>query len=323
VVRSDLSIEATAADSADARTLIAELDAEIARIYPGAPIHGLTPAELDDRRVAFLVARVAGQPVACAAMRELGGGIGDIRRMYVRPAFRGRGIARAMLGALERDARQRGLDLLRIETGDGQPEAIALYRSSGYLPIPPFGEYVGNPVSRCFEKHIAEAARIRLATSDDCAAINDILNYYVERTTATFITEPQTLDQRLAWFDDRSGAHPVVVADLAAEIVGWAALSVFRTRAAYSRTVELGVYVRHDRQRRGIGRCLVDDLLTRAGAADHHVVVGGACSESTASIALLENRGFVRAGHLHQVGYKFGRWLDVVFLERILGGGGG
>jgi GNAT superfamily N-acetyltransferase len=88
-------IEATAADSADARMLIAELDAEIARIYPGAPIHGLTPAELDDRRVAFLVARVAGQPVACAAMRELGGATCEIKRMNVRPAFRGRGIARA------------------------------------------------------------------------------------------------------------------------------------------------------------------------------------------------------------------------------------
>jgi phosphinothricin acetyltransferase len=178
-------------------------------------------------------------------------------------------------------------------------------------------------VSRCFEKRIAEAIRIRLAAPGDCAAINDILNYYVEHSTATFITEPQTLDQRLAWFDDRTEAHPVVVAELAKEIAGWAALSVFRARAAYSRTVELGVYVRHDRHRRGIGGFLVDDLLARARTADHHVVVAGACSESTASIALLEGRGFVRAGHFHQVGYKFGRWLDVVFLERILGGEGG
>jgi phosphinothricin acetyltransferase len=319
-VRPAASIEATSAGSADARTLIAELDAEIARIYPGAPIHGLTPAALDDPRVAFLVARVAGQPVACGAMRELGGSAGEIKRMYVRPAFRGRGIARALLDALERDAGRRGIALLRIETGERQPEAIALYRSSGYVPIAPFGEYVGNPVSRCFEKHLAEPIRIRLATPGDCPAINDILNYYVEHSTATFITEPQTLAERRAWFNDRSEAHPVVVAELAAEIAGWAALSVFRPRAAYSRTVELGVYVRHDRHRRGIGGSLLDDLLARARAADHHVVVAGACSESAASIALLEGRGFVRVGHLHQVGYKFGRWLDVVFLQRVLDG---
>lgn len=102
--------------------------------------------------------------------------------------------------------------------------------------------------------------RIRRATVAAAQAVNDILNYYVEHTTATFILTPQTLDERLAWFDGRTDAHPVIAAEVEGVVVGWAALSGFRTRAAYAHTVELGVYLRHDMHRRGIGRGLVEAL---------------------------------------------------------------
>ena len=159
---------------------------------------------------------------------------------------------------------------------------------------------------------------LRTATRDDCSAINDILNHYVVGSTATFITEPQSLDERLSWFDGRGATHPVIVADVGGRVVGWAALSPFRTRAAYSKTVELGVYVHHGHHRLGIGRALVAELLVRAQAAGLHVVVAGCCSETTASIGLLEASGFRRVAHFHEVGHKFGRWLDVVFMERLL-----
>jgi L-amino acid N-acyltransferase len=159
---------------------------------------------------------------------------------------------------------------------------------------------------------------LRTATRDDCHAINAILNHYVAHTTATFITEPQTLEERLDWFEGRSDRHPVVVADVNGETVGWAALSSFRVRAAYAHTAELGVYVHHDHHRRGIGRALVAETVARGRAAGLHAIVGGCCSESTASIALLEASGFRRVAHFQEVGFKFGRWLDVIFLERLL-----
>ena len=159
---------------------------------------------------------------------------------------------------------------------------------------------------------------IRLATRDDAEAINSIQNYYVERSTATFLTEPLTLQERLAWLHERSPDHPVTVALSEGAVVGWGALGTFRPRAAYARTAELSVYVHHEWHRRGIGRAVILDLLTRARALEYHALVGGCCSEATPSVALLEALGFSRVGHFPEVGRKFGRWLDVVFLQRLL-----
>ena len=159
---------------------------------------------------------------------------------------------------------------------------------------------------------------IRLATRADAAAINDIQNYYAIHSTATFLTEPVTLEQRLGWLQDRSQIHPVTVAQVDGVTMGWGALDTFRNRPAYRHTTEFSVYVHHDRHRRGIGRAIMLDLVERARTLGHHALVGGCCSESTAVIALLENLGFARAAHFPEVGYKFGRWLDVVFLQRLL-----
>jgi GNAT superfamily N-acetyltransferase len=109
----------------------------------------------DDDSV-YLVAVVGGRAVACAAWRALpGDGVAELKRMYVRPAFRGRGIARQLIVAVEEEALAAGRPVIRLETGSHLPASIALYRSSGYLPIPAYGEYAGNPSSVCFEKRLA------------------------------------------------------------------------------------------------------------------------------------------------------------------------
>jgi len=159
---------------------------------------------------------------------------------------------------------------------------------------------------------------IRLATRADAATINDIQNHYVVNSTATFMTEPVTLDERLAWLENRPAVYPVTVAQVDGVTVGWGALDTFRSRPAYRHTAEFSVYVHHDLHRRGIGRAIVLDLAERARALGHHALVGGCCGESTAVIALLEALGFSRVGHFPEVGRKFGRWLDVVFLQRLL-----
>ena len=159
---------------------------------------------------------------------------------------------------------------------------------------------------------------IRTATREDAAAINDIQNYYVERSTVTFLMKPLTLRQRIDWFDAHSEAHPITVAVADDAIIGWGALGTFRSAAAYGHTSELSVYVHHDWHRRGVGRAIVEDLVERARALGHHAIVGCCCSEAAASIALLEALGFARVGHLPEVGRKFDRWLDVVFVQKLL-----
>jgi phosphinothricin acetyltransferase len=156
---------------------------------------------------------------------------------------------------------------------------------------------------------------VRPATESDLSAIRAIYNHYVLTSSCTFQLEPDTEADRRAWFRDRADRHPATVADVADEVVGWAALSPWKERAAYGRTVEASVYVRPDWVRRGIGRALLADLLERARSLGHRVVIGGACTEHPGSIGLQESLGFVPVGTFRQVGYKFGRWLDVAYFQ--------
>jgi GNAT superfamily N-acetyltransferase len=149
------AIDRVSVDGDEARALIAELDAEIQRRYPGATPHGLTPADLADPEFSFYVARLDGTLAACGALRRREPGTTEVKRMYVRPAYRSLGLARALLVRLETRAAELGATRVVLETGDGQPEAIALYRSAGYTAIPRYGEYAAIAVSRCFEKRLA------------------------------------------------------------------------------------------------------------------------------------------------------------------------
>lgn len=160
---------------------------------------------------------------------------------------------------------------------------------------------------------------IRLATTADLGAIRDIYNHYVATSTCTFQLEPDTLEERAAWFHERSAKHPVIVAESSGEVVGWGSLHPWKSRAGYARSTEASIYVRHDLHRRGIGKALLLDLIERARAAGHHTLIGGACSEEVGSIALQEALGFQRVAHFRETGFKFGRWLDVVYLQLMLG----
>ncbi len=161
---------------------------------------------------------------------------------------------------------------------------------------------------------------IRSATEADLGAVRDIYNYYVSRSTCTFQIELDTEAKRLAWFRDRSPSHPVIVAEVASAVVGWAALSAWNSRCGYSRTVEASVYIRHDLHRRGVGMSLMLDLIERARSAGHHTIIGGACTEQTASLALQAALGFEQVARFREVGYKFGRWLDVAYMQLFLDG---
>lgn len=158
----------------------------------------------------------------------------------------------------------------------------------------------------------------RPASKADAPAIVAILNDYIAQTTTTFITEPQTLEERLTWFEERSELHPVVAVDIDGGLVAWGALSPHNPRGGYRQTADVSVYVHPKFHRRGIGRVIVRELIARARALGHHTLIAHCCSESESSIALHESLGFVRIGHYREVGRKFDRWLDVIALQLML-----
>lgn len=157
---------------------------------------------------------------------------------------------------------------------------------------------------------------LRDATADDLPAILAIYNHYVLNSTCTYQIEPDTLTDRQAWFAAHSpDKYPVVVVELAGQIAGWGSLSRFHGRAGYAPTAEPSVYIAHDFHRRGLGRLILQHLIERARTAQFHSLIGGTSADQTASLALQEALGFVRVGHLKEVGQKFGRRLDVVYTQ--------
>ena len=163
-----------------------------------------------------------------------------------------------------------------------------------------------------------EPVTIRPASASDLAFINEVYNYYVLHSTCTYQEEPSTGEERRAWFDAHGPRHPVIIAEVDGRPAGWGALSLFHGRAAYRFTVEDSVYVRPDLMRRSIGSAMLAHLIEQARGLGHHSLLGVIDCDQTPSIALHERFGFVRARHLREVGYKFGRWLDVVHMQLIL-----
>jgi GNAT superfamily N-acetyltransferase len=106
---------------------------------------------------AYVAGFVEGRPVACGAVQPLDDGVGEVKRMYVRPPYRGRGYGRLILAALEELSLERGFHTLRLETGRDLAPALRLYRGAGYRPIPRYGDCAGNPLSVCFEKILIPA----------------------------------------------------------------------------------------------------------------------------------------------------------------------
>ncbi len=171
--------------------------------------------------------------------------------------------------------------------------------------------------------------RTRLVVDADAAAICAIYNAEVEEPTVTFDLVARTLDDQRAWIARHQGAHAALVATCedpglgepgahGETVCGFASLSPFRERPAYSTTVEDSVYVHRRARGLGVGRLLLEQLLAAAREAGFHAVIGRVVGHNAASIRLHESCGFFRVGVEREVGRKQGRWLDVVELERLL-----
>lgn len=165
---------------------------------------------------------------------------------------------------------------------------------------------------------------LRHARPEDAAAIAAIYNHAVEHTTSIWNEATVDVENRVVWIADRQDAgFPVRVAVDAPEgrggkVLGYATYGPWRPHDGYRHTVEHSVYVRQDRQGEGLGVRLMEDLVALARADGVHVMVAGVEAGNTGSVRLHERLGFAETGRLPQVGCKFGRWLDLVFLQKVL-----
>jgi phosphinothricin acetyltransferase len=160
---------------------------------------------------------------------------------------------------------------------------------------------------------------VRPATEDDLPSILDIYNHAIATTTAVFSYRAHTLEMRREWLLSKQDSnYPVLVADRAGRVAGFATYGPFRAWPAYKYTIEHSVYAAADARRLGVGRALMEALLAQARLQDYHAVIAGIVADNVASLRLHESLGFAEVAHFREVGFKFGRWLDLKFLELIL-----
>lgn len=159
---------------------------------------------------------------------------------------------------------------------------------------------------------------IRPGEERDVPALLDIYNHYVLHSNATFDMTPLTLAQRLEWFSHyhATGRHRLLVAERAGVVLGYATSSVFRPRAAYDRTIETSIYLRDGATGMRLGTRLYEALFAAIEKEDVHRAYAVVAVPNDASVALHRAFGFVEVGRLTEVGRKFDRWWDVVFLEK-------
>jgi L-amino acid N-acyltransferase YncA len=251
----------------------------------------------------------------------------EVKKMLVHSDGRRQGIAGSMLRRIEEESLKRGRTLLILDTAS--EEAKRVYERGGWSRfgfVPDFAllpdgglcdttYYLkdlspprGTPVS---------TATVRDAGEADMPAILDIVNHAIVTSTAIWSDEPVDLASRYAWLQDRRAAgSPVLVAEDGGEVVGFGSYLQFRAWSGYRHAVEHSVYVRDDRRGSGVGSLLIGALLGRARADGKQVMIGGIEGRNTASLRLHRRAGFIEVGRMPGIGEKFGRKLDLVFVQK-------
>ena len=158
---------------------------------------------------------------------------------------------------------------------------------------------------------------VRKASLDDLAAITKIYNQAILRTTATFDTEPKSLEEQKLWFESHGPKYPVLVAEEDGKIVGWASLSKWSDRCAYSDTAEISLYIDEKERGKGIGRKLLETIVLEGEKTGIHSIIARIAEGNQMSIHLHQSVGFEHIGIMKEVGRKFGRLLDVYLMQKI------
>jgi phosphinothricin acetyltransferase len=162
--------------------------------------------------------------------------------------------------------------------------------------------------------------RIRTALASDAEAICRIYNQGIEDRVATLETEARTPEERREWLGARGPRQPVIVAEADGAVIGWASLNRFNPRPAYDHVADLSVYVERSGRGRGVGRRLLERLVELGRELKYHKLVLAAFPSNAAGMALYERMGFTRVGIYREQGMLDGQWVDVIVMERLLGG---
>lgn len=164
---------------------------------------------------------------------------------------------------------------------------------------------------------------IRPATAQDIPAITAIFNEAVANSNAIWTEKQDTDAERLAWMQARQAlGYPVLVATEGQTVLGYGTFGDFRAFPGYRYSVEHSIYIHADHRGRGLGRIIMDELIAAATALGKHVMIAGIDGGNPASLRLHASMGFVEVARMPEVGRKFGRWLDLVFMQRMLDGPG-
>jgi phosphinothricin acetyltransferase len=159
--------------------------------------------------------------------------------------------------------------------------------------------------------------KIRKAEIRDIKAITDIYNHAILNTTATFDKEKKSISDRKKWFNSHGSKNPILVAEINKEIVGWASLSSYSDKLAYSDTAELSVYVKEDFQGKGVGKKLIMDIVKAGEKAGLHSLIARITEGNEKSVYIHKVAGFKQVGIYKEVGFKFGKKLDVYLMQKV------
>ena len=285
--------------------------------------HALDVSGLAQPDVDFFAGLEREALVCVGALKRLGGGRGEVKSMHVAQGRRGGGAGAAMLAHIVATARAGGLRRLSLETGswDFFYPARRLYRRCGFRDTGPFVGYAPDPNSRFMTLNLGDEAAIvetRAAEPRDLPALLAIYNQIVATSTAIYRDDLTTLEERAAWLAGRTAAgFPVIVAERGDEVLGYASYGEFRGAfPGYRHTVEHSVHIGERARGQGVGVVLMGHLMDLARGAGVHVMLGAVDADNAASLSFHEKLGFSATGRLHEVGRKFGRWLDLVFVEK-------
>ena len=289
--------------------------------------HALDVTGLAQLEIDFFAAWDGDDLLGLGAVKRLGDGRGELKSMHTIVERRGAGAGAAMLAHLIAHARALGLKRLSLETGswDFFHPARRLYRRHGFCDCPPFAGYRPDRNSSFLTLNLGDEASVvetRAASDDDLPALLAIYNRVIETSTAIYRDEPTTLEERRAWLVARRAAgFPVIVAEHGRAVAGFASYGEWRGAfPGYRHTVEHSVHVAEGQRGAGVGAALMGHLLDLAREAGVHAMVGAVDADNAASLGFHARLGFNQAAHFHEVGRKFGRWLDLVFVEKVFPG---
>lgn len=167
--------------------------------------------------------------------------------------------------------------------------------------------------------HMGAGIAIRKAKAGDVGAITGIFNDAILNTTAVYFYDPVSEENRLEWLQTKhKDGWPVFVAEENSQVLGFSTFGPFRPWPAYLHSAEHSVYVHPEHRGRGIGKLLIPPLLEAARAKNIHTLIAGIDASNAASVRLHGHFGFVQVAHFREVGFKFGRWLDLLFMQKML-----